>query len=127
MSRLSTLLALVLAPLLGAPLLASAQPLVTPTELSARLSEPQLRVIDIRDGKDDAGRTPYEVGHIAGALPAPYSRWRGPKDNPGKLPSEEALTAVIQTLGSMPRRRSWSSTKAPMPPTSAQRRACTGP
>ena len=95
MSRLSVLLAL----FLGAPLLASAQPLITPAELSARLSEPQLRLVDIRDGKDDAGKTPYETGHITGALSAPYAKWRGPKDNPGKLPDESALTAVIQKLG----------------------------
>ena len=37
MSRLLTLFAL----LLGAPLLAAAQPLVTPAELSARLAEPR--------------------------------------------------------------------------------------
>ncbi len=99
MSRQSVLRALSLSLFLGAPLLASAQPLISPAELSARLSEPQLRVVDIRDGKDDAGRTPYEAGHIAGALSAPYSKWRGPKDNPGKLPSEDTLTAVIQKLG----------------------------
>jgi len=90
---------LVAALLAGIPALAAAQPLVTPAELSARLGEAQLRIVDIRDGKNDAGKTPYELGHIAGALPAPYSKWRGPKDNPGKLPSEEALTAVVQKLG----------------------------
>ena len=95
MPRLFVLFAL----LLGAPFLAAAQPLVTPAELSARLVEPQLRVVDIRDGKDDAGKSPYEAGHIAGSLAAPYSKWRGPKDNPGKLPSEEALTALLRSLG----------------------------
>lgn len=95
MSRLFTLFAL----LLGAPLLAAAQPLVTPAELSARLGEPQLRVVDIRDGKNDAGKSPYEVAHIANSQAAPYSKWRGPKDNPGKLPSEEALTALVRSLG----------------------------
>jgi len=95
MSRLFLLFAL----LLGAPLLAAAQPLVTPAELSARLAEPQLRVIDIRDGRNDDGKTPYELGHIAGSLAAPYGKWRGPKDNPGKLPSEEALTSLVRSLG----------------------------
>ena len=99
MSRLSVLRVLSLSLFLGSPLPASAQPLLSPAELSARLSEPRLRVVDIRDGKDDAGSTPYEAGHIAGALSAPYSKWRGPKDNPGKLPSEDALAAVIQKLG----------------------------
>lgn len=95
MSRLFALFAL----LFGAPLLAAAQPLITPAELAARLAAPQLRVVDIRDGRNDAGKTPFEVGHIPGALPAPYSKWRGPKNNPGQLPSEEALTAVVRAIG----------------------------
>jgi len=95
MSRLIALFAL----LLGAPSFAAAQPLVAPAELSARLAAPQLRIVDIRDGRNDAGKAPYEVAHIANALPAPYSKWRGPKDNPGKLPSEEALTRLVRSLG----------------------------
>lgn len=95
---MSRLFALLLAMFTGLPALA-AQPLITPTELSARLAEPRLRIVDIRDGKNDAGKSPYDVGHIAGAIAAPYSQWRGPKDNPGKLPSEQALTAVVQKLG----------------------------
>lgn len=78
---------------------ATAQPLLTPAELSARLGDPQLRVIDIRAGKNDAGQTPYEVAHIVGALSAPYPKWRGPKDNPGKLPTADALTALVRQLG----------------------------
>ncbi len=81
------------------PAIASAQPLLSPAELSARLADPQLRVIDIRDGKADDGRTPYAVGHVAGALSAPYAKWRGPKDNPGQLPSVAALTELLQSLG----------------------------
>jgi thiosulfate/3-mercaptopyruvate sulfurtransferase len=81
------------------PAAQSAAPLVTPAELAARLAQPELRVIDIRSGKDEAGRTPYETGHIAGSLPAPYPSWRGPSDNPGALPPPEALAARVQSLG----------------------------
>jgi thiosulfate/3-mercaptopyruvate sulfurtransferase len=95
MSRLFALFAL----LLGIPFLAAAQPLVTPAGLSARLVDPQLRIVDIRDGTNEAGQSLYEAGHIAGSLAAPYSKWRGPKDNPGKLPSEEALTTLLRSLG----------------------------
>lgn len=96
---MSRLFALLLALFVGAPAVVAAQPLVTPAELAARLAEPKLRVVDIREGRNDDGKTPFEVGHIAGALPAPYSKWRGPKDNPGKLPSEATLTALVQSLG----------------------------
>jgi len=76
-----------------------AAPLVTPADVAARLAQPDLRVIDIRAGKDEQGRTPYETGHIAGSLPAPYPSWRGPSDNPGALPPLPALTARLQSLG----------------------------
>lgn len=78
---------------------AAAQPLLTPAELSARLGDKQLRVVDIRAGKSDTGQTPYETAHIVGALSAPYPKWRGPKENPGKLPTAGALTALTQQLG----------------------------
>ena len=76
----------------------AAQPLVTPPELAAKLSDPRLRIVDIRDDRI-AGKFTYELGHIAGAQHAPYAKWRGPADSPGKLPTAEALTALIQTLG----------------------------
>jgi thiosulfate/3-mercaptopyruvate sulfurtransferase len=82
-----------------APALAWASPLVAPAELAAQLNDPKLRVVDIRDGKDDVGATPYAKGHIAGAVHAPYGQWRGPADNPGKLPDEATLTRLVQRLG----------------------------
>jgi thiosulfate/3-mercaptopyruvate sulfurtransferase len=88
----------IFAPLFAAAAFA-AQPLLTAPELAARLGDPRLRIVDIRGGKDEAGKTPYELGHIAGSLSAPYSKWRGPPDNPGKLPSAEALTQLVQSLG----------------------------
>jgi thiosulfate/3-mercaptopyruvate sulfurtransferase len=96
---MSRLFALLFTLFVGAPTVVAAQPLVAPAELAARLAEPRLRIVDIREGRNDDGKTPFEVGHIPGALPAPYSKWRGPKDNPGKLPSEAALTALVQSLG----------------------------
>ena len=85
--------------LAGAPLFAAAQPLVSPADLAARLTDPQLRVLDIRarDGKDAAST--YAGGHVPGALSAPYPRWRGPKENPGALPDVTQLTALVRSLG----------------------------
>ncbi|MFN7780646.1 MAG: sulfurtransferase [Betaproteobacteria bacterium] len=85
--------------LLLAPLLALAKPLLTPAELAARLSDPQLRIVDIRAGREANGKSPYENGHIAGAQSAPYPQWRGPKDNPGKLLPAAQLSQLVQSLG----------------------------
>ncbi|HOA95079.1 MAG TPA: sulfurtransferase [Quisquiliibacterium sp.] len=80
-----------------------ASPLVEAQALHARLGGQApaagTRIIDIRDGKDEAGKTPYELGHLPGAVHAPYSQWRGPKDNPGKLPELSKLAQLIQRLG----------------------------
>ena len=77
----------------------AAAPLVEPAELVTRLQAPTLRIVDIRDGKDAAGKTPYETGHLPGALHAPYTQWRGPKESPGSMPDAAALTALLQRLG----------------------------
>lgn len=94
------LIALILAVVYAAcaPARASTSPLLAPPELAARLANPQLRVIDIRSGTQE-GKPAYDVGHIPGALSAPYARWRGPKDNPGRLPDVTKLNALIQSLG----------------------------
>ncbi|MEG1833898.1 MAG: rhodanese-like domain-containing protein [Burkholderiaceae bacterium] len=81
------------------PWLATAQPLLTPAQLQARLADPDLRVVDIRGGRESNGKSPYENGHIPGAQSAPYPVWRGPKENPGALLPAAQLTQVIQGLG----------------------------
>ncbi|AWB33810.1 sulfurtransferase [Orrella marina] len=74
----------------------AAQPLLSPAELSSSLSEPNVRVVDIRDPKS------YDEGHIAGAVNAPYGQWRGPAANPGELPELTALTKLVQSIGLEP-------------------------
>lgn len=74
----------------------AAQPLLSATELQARLADAKVRVIDIRDAKA------YGENHIPGALNAPYGSWRGPANNPGELPPLPKLTALIQGLGLAP-------------------------
>ncbi len=98
MRRLTASLILAYGLALGLPA-AHAAPLSTPAELATKLGAPNLRIIDIRDGRNEAGRTPYELGHLPGSLHAPYAQWRGPADNPGKLPDEAALTRLVQRLG----------------------------
>lgn len=71
----------------------AAQPLLSPQELQARLSDPQLRVIDVRDAKS------FAADHIPSAVNAPYGQWRGPATNPGELPPLPKLTQLVQSLG----------------------------
>jgi len=72
---------------------ASVSPILSPQELKPLLSNTQVRVIDIRPPAD------YEKNHIPGAVSAPYSSWRGPAHNPGKLPELTELAKQVQKLG----------------------------
>ncbi len=84
--------------LLGCVGPATAQPLVAPAELAAKLGDSRLRIVDIRE--DEVGGKPaFELGHIAGAQHAPYSKWRGPTQSPGRPPALDSLTTLIQQLG----------------------------
>lgn len=77
-------------------------PLVSPAELSAALVEEAPVLLDIRAPRAPEGQTnvdTYTAGHIAGALNAPYGRFRGPAENPGQPPSAEDLTALLRELG----------------------------
>ena len=90
-SLLSTLLAVFAAGFCAS--VWAAQPLLTPAELNALGQTPSVRIIDIRPAKE------YAAGHIPGAVSAPYHQWRGPANDPGKLPPENALTALVRNLG----------------------------
>ena len=67
-------------------------PLVSPTQLSEQFKEVQPIVLDIRG--DD-----YAMGHIPGAVSAPYGLFRGPKNNPGQVPARAALEQAYEALG----------------------------
>ena len=74
----------------------AAQPLLTPEQLQPLLQQTDVRLIDIRDPKA------FEGGHIASAVNAPYGKWRGPATNPGELPDQSKLVALVQSLGLTP-------------------------
>lgn len=77
----------------GVPAAWAAQPLLTPAQLDVARQVANTRVIDIRPA--DA----YAKGHIPGAVSAPYAKWRGPADNPGKLPAIQQLVQLVRSLG----------------------------
>ena len=73
---------------------ATPQPLLEASELSSALSQnPALQIIDIRSPED------YAAGHIPGAVSAPYGKWRGPANNPGKLADDAYFQQLIRELG----------------------------
>lgn len=74
----------------------AATPLLTPQDLQPLLSQPHVRVVDIRDPKGFAAQ------HVPGAVNAPYGQWRGPATNPGELPDQPKLVALVQKLGLTP-------------------------
>ena len=87
---------------LAGPALADLGPLVTPAELAEALKVDAPLVLDIRAPRAPEGQAnehTFSAGHIPGAVNAPYATFRGPKDNPGQLPDDAALTALLQGLG----------------------------
>lgn len=74
----------------------AAGPLLSSEQLEPLLSDPQVRIVDIRDAQSFAG------GHIEGAQNAPYNEWLGPPENFGILPPAQAMVALVQRLGLTP-------------------------
>jgi thiosulfate/3-mercaptopyruvate sulfurtransferase len=70
--------------------------LVDPAQMSDLITAGGVIVLDIRSPKD------YAAGHIPGALNAPYGSWRGPRENPGRRPTDAQLTGRLQSLGVVP-------------------------
>ncbi|MDT1062079.1 rhodanese-like domain-containing protein [Paracoccus sp. CPCC 101403] len=77
----------------GAAFAADFGPLISAEQLNAQTtgSDAPL-VLDIRGEA-------YGQGHIAGAISAPYERFRGPETNPGALVPEDQLEATLRELG----------------------------
>jgi thiosulfate/3-mercaptopyruvate sulfurtransferase len=99
MFRLFLSLAVTLGLVAGSATAGGWNKLVAPAELSALIGAGQVTVLDIRSPKD------YAVGHVAGALNAPYASWRGPKENPGARLDDARLTERLQSLGIGPGER----------------------
>lgn len=74
-------------------------PLVSAEDLNAEFLNAKPLILDIRQGNTAEGAPIFEAGHITGAVHAPYALFRGSKENPGAVPVEENLEAVLQKLG----------------------------
>jgi thiosulfate/3-mercaptopyruvate sulfurtransferase len=79
-------------------------PLVSSEWLAQHRHDPHLVILDIRSA-DAGGRAAFEAGHIPGAIHSDYAKdgWRAAHGLAvGMLPSEEALSILLSTLGLTP-------------------------
>ncbi len=70
------------------------KPLITPQELVGLSGK-----VDLIDIRLVTGGEGYAVGHIAGAVSAPYPLWRGPADNPGQRLTDGELSMPLRAKG----------------------------
>lgn len=94
-----------LASLLWAGLVSAASsplpgPVVSVDALDDLLKKQAVTVLDLRPLLKEDKKTPiFAAGHIPGALPAPYGKFRGTKTNPGQLPDENEFSQFLSSLG----------------------------
>ncbi len=75
-------------------------PVISVSQLKELVNRKQVTVLDTRELLQSDQKTPnYAAGHIPGALPLPYSSFRGPTDNPGAVIAIDRLTALVRPLG----------------------------
>jgi thiosulfate/3-mercaptopyruvate sulfurtransferase len=78
-------------------------PVLSAEQLRPLVERRAVTVLDTRELFQTDGKSPnYAAGHIPGALPAPYSSFRGPADNPGAVMPIAKLNGLIQSLGLHP-------------------------
>jgi thiosulfate/3-mercaptopyruvate sulfurtransferase len=76
---------------------------VSAEQLRPLVERRAVAVLDTRELFQTDGKTPnYAAGHIPGALPAPYSSFRGPAENPGSVTPISKLNELVQSLGLQP-------------------------
>jgi len=76
------------------------EPVISVDTLERMLSKKAVAVLDLRPLFKEDKKTPlFAAGHIPGALPAPYGKFRGAKTNPGQLPNEKEFSAFLTSLG----------------------------
>ena len=75
-------------------------PIVSAQQLKTLVNSKSVVVLDTRELFQTDGKTPnYAAGHTPGSRPAPYSLFRGPKENPGAVMPLTALTQLVASLG----------------------------
>lgn len=91
---------------LGAQAASLPGPIVSAQQLKALIDAKSVVVLDTRELFQSDGKTPnYAAGHIPGSRPAPYSLFRGPKENPGAVLPLPSLTQLVASLGLDPQQQ----------------------
>ncbi|WP_394740675.1 sulfurtransferase [Natronococcus roseus] len=72
--------------------------IVSPDWLAARLEDPGVAVVDVRDAWEFDG-----IGHVPGAVSVPFDSYRdATADDPGTLPGREAFEELLGEVGIEP-------------------------
>ncbi|MEY2776773.1 MAG: hypothetical protein RLY30_871 [Pseudomonadota bacterium] len=75
-------------------------PVISASDLATLIDKKSVTVLDIRPLVSEDKKTQiFAAGHIPTALPAPYGKFRGPKNNPGQLPTEKEFSELLSSLG----------------------------
>jgi thiosulfate/3-mercaptopyruvate sulfurtransferase len=85
--------------------MAQVTPLVSTQWLETQLSDPRLRIVDIRSVVDGGARPAYEQAHVPGATHTDYAKdgWRATRGMAtGLLPDAGALARLVGRLGVRP-------------------------
>ena len=74
-------------------------PLLGPNDLQRLMDISPVHIIDIRSPRAIRSRYSYAAGHIPGAVNVPYGEWRKLWNDPLSVPSDAALTELMQNSG----------------------------
>lgn len=74
-------------------------PILEAGDLAALLDVTEAYVIDLRNPQANAALYSYAAGHIPGSVNVPYGMWRELWNDPVNVPTDAALTELVQQAG----------------------------
>lgn len=74
-------------------------PLLGPNDLMNLLQVTEPYIIDVRNASAVRALYSYGAGHVPGSVNVPYGQWRALWNDPLSTPSDDAISALIQSAG----------------------------
>lgn len=74
-------------------------PILEATDLAALMEVADPYIIDLRNPRATAALFSYEAGHIPSSVNVPYGKWRKLWNDPVNVPTDAALTELVQQSG----------------------------